>query len=532
MTKLGVFLLSCAALMLPAIASAQNATLEICNNGRLDIVIAVAARIQKFITGYKWTTQGWFTAAAGQCTTVYDEEYDAAGPYTPQSGARVAFAVTRSDGVWGAFQSNRVQSGWMRSGTGQLCVNRTDAFTFDEATVDSAANCKGVLVPVAHDFMPDGPGKFTYTMDWDGHGDFVALGKGGQPRRSVANSGASDSVDNSAGGQFLRALAQAARDGSTDAAKKAAPAAAPGHAAVKYFCFSTDPKQPVVYFSNIFDLPDAGDEPDNLMVYVLAKEDFQLYLIDNYKYPDAKDLADCVWTSTATTSNAAVAMAAKKKGMAAQAVAAKKRVVETGWKDTEPQVATDASNSEATKADLEASNPKGKAAMLQWVREDLTAYIEASKTGFDSYKSGEAQLSQGYRMWTSSEKPALARGCWVMQGDTASTFSCVIPVSKETERANYNQLTGDVTASLPGDWSPVAGSPFGGNLPSAGYRSSTGAHGEIWLAETAAGEYELHYQLVSAPTGRQTPKPTDDDPIGRGGFITPPTPQAPPAPPN
>ena len=64
----------------------------------------------------------------------------------------------------------------MRSGTGQICVNRSDAFTFTEAAGDPAANCRGILIPVAHDFMPDGPGKFTYTMDWDGYGSFVPLG--------------------------------------------------------------------------------------------------------------------------------------------------------------------------------------------------------------------------------------------------------------------------------------------------------------------------------------------------------------------
>ena len=120
MHTLRVILLSCATLLLPGIASAQSATLEICNNGRLDIDVAVAARIQSFVTGYTWKTRGWYTVAAGTCQTVYDEDYDAAGPYTPQSGARVAFTVIRSDGVWGAYHDDRVQAnGWMRSGTGR-----------------------------------------------------------------------------------------------------------------------------------------------------------------------------------------------------------------------------------------------------------------------------------------------------------------------------------------------------------------------------------------------------------------------------
>lgn len=115
MNRFGVVLLSGVILLSPAIVSAQSATLEICNNGRVDVDVAVAARIQLFMTGYRWKSTGWYTVAAGTCAVVYDEDYDAAGPYTPQSGARVAFTVTKSDGVWGAYQRNQVQrNGWMQ----------------------------------------------------------------------------------------------------------------------------------------------------------------------------------------------------------------------------------------------------------------------------------------------------------------------------------------------------------------------------------------------------------------------------------
>jgi hypothetical protein len=361
-SRIPVFLLICAALLLPRTALAQEATLEICNNGKLDVDVAVAARIQSFITGYTWKTRGWFTVAAGTCGTVYDEDYDAAGPYTPQSGARVAFTVVRADGVLGAYQDDRVQGhGWMRSGTGQICVNYNDAFTYREAAGDPAANCGGVLIPVAHDFMPDGPGKFTYTMDWDGYGNFVAVGKGGQAKSSVANSSASDSVDNSLSAQFVRALAQAARDASKRAADSAAasaapavarvqpssnvaPAAATGPGSIYYLCWSTDPKQPAIYFSDIFDIPDAGSKADNFIRYERAKVGFQLHLVDNYKYPETEDLTDCGWMSTATTANAAAAIAAKKQSMTTQLVAEKRRVVETGWKFTDVEVAKDSAN--------------------------------------------------------------------------------------------------------------------------------------------------------------------------------------------
>jgi len=92
----------------------------------------------------------------------------------------------------------------------------------------------------------------------------------------------------------------------------------------------------VVYFSDLFDLPDSGFDAQNYMDYVLAREDFQIYLVDKYKYPEADNLADCSYVNTATTANAAATLAAKKRRMAAQAVAAKKQVVQTGWKDTPP----------------------------------------------------------------------------------------------------------------------------------------------------------------------------------------------------
>ena len=366
MSRLPVILLSCAALLLPCTASAQDASLEICNNGRADVDVAVAARIQSFITGYTWKTSGWYTVAAGTCATVYDEDYDAAGPYTPQSGARVAFTTLRPDGVWGAYHDSRVQgSGWMRSGTGQICVNHGNAFTFQEAAGDPAANCSGILIPVAHDFMPEGPGKFTFTMDWEGYGNFVPLGKGGQPKSSVANSGSSDSVDNSLSAQFLRALAQAARDANKRAADSAAasnsntavslsepsspvaPAAPPAPASIEYVCFSTDPRQRAIYFSDVFEIPDAGSKADNFIKYERAKIDFQMYLVDNYKYSDVENLVDCSWMSTATTANAAAEMSARKRNALAQAAAAKQQVVETGWKNTKAQVAKDAGNTES-----------------------------------------------------------------------------------------------------------------------------------------------------------------------------------------
>lgn len=118
------------------------------------------------------------------------------------------------------------------------------------------------------------------------------------------------------------------------------PAAAPASRTpmIKYFCFSTDPGQPAVYLSAVFDRPDGGSKADNFLVYERAKLGFQIYLAQTYSYSTADDVVECNYSNAATTAaavaNAAAAMATKKQSVTAEAVAAKKRVVETGWKFT------------------------------------------------------------------------------------------------------------------------------------------------------------------------------------------------------
>jgi hypothetical protein len=146
-------------------------------------------------------------------------------------------------------------------------------------------------------------------------------------------------------------------------------------------------------------------------------------------------------------------------------------------------------------------NAADRAVLLEWVREDVAAYIEASKTGFAAYKKGDAQLSPGYRRWDSSVKPAAATGCLVVQGATTTTFSCVLSENTDLNglRSYYAQLTKDITASLPRDWKPAVVPPFSGDLPTQGYRSSSGAHGEVWITRAKSGaRYEIDFQLVSA----------------------------------
>ena len=112
-------------------------------------------------------------------------------------------------------------------------------------------------------------------------------------------------------------------------------------------------------------------------------------------------------------------------------------------------------------------------APLQWVRSDLPAYVEA----------------------------APAKGCWVVQGATATTLSCLLLERADLNelRSYYTELNKDVIASLPRDWTTQAAPPFGGDLPNSGYRSSSGAHLQVWIARAASGAvYEIHFQLVSA----------------------------------
>jgi hypothetical protein len=138
---------------------------------------------------------------------------------------------------------------------------------------------------------------------------------------------------------------------------------------------------------------------------------------------------------------------------------------------------------------------------LQWVRADMPSYVEASKTGFAAYKKGDVQLSQGYQMWDSLMKPAPAKGCWVVQGTSSTTFSCLLleRVDLNDLRSYYAELNKDIIASLPRDWKIQEAPPFGGDLPSQGYGSSSGAHLEVWIARAGSGAvYEIHFQLVSA----------------------------------
>jgi hypothetical protein len=460
MNRFAVLLTSCTMFACPAILSAQSATLEICNKGPIAINVAYAARIQLFLTGYRWETSGWYSVDPGACKVVYDEDYDEAGPITPQSGARVAL-IAQTGATWRAFQTSEVDKhGWMQSGTGQICaeVGTNHGFRYKEPAGDPAANCTdATLIPVAYDFMPTGPGEYSYTINWDGRLSSVAVGKTASST-SVAAAPASGSE-------------------------------------ITYLCASTD-KRRVVFVSDLFALPDAGSQADNFLTLERMQLRFQMFLVTHYNFPGDDGLVSCVHTPSTTTS--AAEMSAKERSLEANLVAANKHMVETGWIYVADQLAADTAT-HVTRDDVTTLTPGGRAALFEWVQKDVATYLAASRTGFDAYKSGDVILSQGYRMWTSSVKPEIARGCWVVQGDSTTTLSCAIPLDKDYERAYYNELVQDVAASLPAGWSAEPPNPFGGSLPSTGYRSNNGAHGEVWLVEPKDDTYELNFQLVSAP---------------------------------
>lgn len=74
---------------------------------------------------------------------------------------------------------------------------------------------------------------------------------------------------------------------------------------------------------------------------------------------------------------------------------------------------------------------QGRTAMRQWVREDLTAYIASSQNRFNAYKTGGVISSDGHRNWACGVMPAMAKNCWVVEGDTQSTLSCLLLEASE-----------------------------------------------------------------------------------------------------
>jgi hypothetical protein len=113
----------------------------------------------------------------------------------------------------------------------------------------------------------------------------------------------------------------------------AAPAAASQAPANTYFCYSTDPKHTVVYFSDIFGYPAEAGEADNFLQIMHIQVQFQMYLVQKYHYfTNSDDATNCAHAAPGTAT--AQAVATQKLSVESKNRAAKKQVVETRWKYT------------------------------------------------------------------------------------------------------------------------------------------------------------------------------------------------------
>jgi hypothetical protein len=177
-------------------------------------------------------------------------------------------------------------------------------------------------------------------------------------------------------------------------------------------------------------------------------------------------------------------------------------------------------------ASAQDSAEKARRTMAGYVAEDVREFLAAAARGFESYKTGEAtDRADGIRSWDSSRKPALAQHCEIQEHGSAKSYFCTLYASayKGELEVQYKDLISDVVDALPAGWTQTAEAPFGVVVDSAGFVSSDGTNGQIWIAfDPSQNNYSLYFQIV-APNGvaAETEKPVDD-PIGGGGFITPP----------
>ena len=154
MNRFGVLLSSCAILFVPVIASAQDATLEICNNAKITVNVAYAAE----------------SGCPSPATRMADQRMVCRECRRVQSRVRrrlrrrrAIHSAVRSACCFYCSHGRRVESlsrqhcaknrldpvGHQVS----LCVNLSEStpFTYREPAGDPAANCAGTLIPVAQD---------------------------------------------------------------------------------------------------------------------------------------------------------------------------------------------------------------------------------------------------------------------------------------------------------------------------------------------------------------------------------------------
>jgi hypothetical protein len=152
-----------------------------------------------------------------------------------------------------------------------------------------------------------------------------------------------------------------------------APAVAPPASSARcYFCFTTDPTDPLVYFSGIFDVPDAGGVADKFLQYMQIKIEFRKYLLEKYKYyPSSDDPVNCLYADVepGQAKSPAEAVAGKKQSAEADVATSKRQIVETDWKYTG---ATDTAASTTTPASQPVAPPAPAPASGEQASDDDT----------------------------------------------------------------------------------------------------------------------------------------------------------------
>jgi hypothetical protein len=185
-----------------------------------------------------------------------------------------------------------------------------------------------------------------------------------------------------------------------------------------------------------------------------------------------------------------------------------------------------------TPAESQAAAEKARRDMAGYIAGDVQEFLAASAQGFEAYKDGApATRADGIRWWKSSRQPFLALVCEIQVRGLTKSYFCVLSESayKGEIDLQYQELNSEVAAALPAGWARTLTDPFSGVIESRGYFSQEGTSGQIWVAyDPNQKDYTLNFQIVttnSPPARTESPSQTQtssDDPIGQGGFITPP----------
>jgi hypothetical protein len=141
------------------------------------------------------------------------------------------------------------------------------------------------------------------------------------------------------------------------------------------------------------------------------------------------------------------------------------------------------------------------ARLLSFVHSDVELYLKAAETGFEEFKTGApTTATSGFQEWESSERPMISQVCRVV-ARTRPTFICYLKSSpyRGEELNYYRDLVADIAASLPGTWARDNDKPIAEAFDSAGFASSDGMDGQIWIQNNAQAEAQIGFQINGKP---------------------------------